>query len=202
MYRILFQTAVLSFFIVLVGCGSVETPAALAEGSAAAATEDASGDTAPKTNAAPGKAKSGNFDGIPKAYDWVNDFANMIEDEKEATFVKKIKEYEQKTSNEIAIVTLEEIPANLDIETYTKNLGNYWGVGKKGVDNGLIILVTKKDRKIRIATGLGLKEIISDQDAQQIIDEIIIPAFKKEQMEMGLDQAINKIISILPVNKK
>ncbi len=191
----------------LIGCGSAEAPISSESGSAAAQASQATAEAAPEANAAPGKAKNATkqtskYEAFPKAYNWVNDFAGMISDKAEESMIEKIKAYEEKTSNEIALVTVETIKPAEDIVEYTRGLGNYWGVGKKSIDNGVVILIDKESRQIRIASGLGLKKEMPDDVCQSIIDQQIVPEFKKGNIDAGLKNAIDRIISILPDPKK
>jgi len=186
-------------FFFLVGCGASETPTGIAQSASSAAQEEmGTAEAAPKSDAAPKKAQNNSqFSHFPKAYNWVNDFANMMADEEETALSEKIKQYEKATTNEIAIATVETIKPDTDIVEYTRSLGNYWGVGKKGVDNGVVILIDKESRKIRIASGLGLKTILPDDVCQSIIDDQIVPEFKNGNIIGGLDKAVDRIMGML-----
>jgi|GEM_PF-952680 len=186
-------------FFFLVGCGASETPTGIAQSAGSAVQEEmGTAEAAPKSDAAPKKARSNpKFSHIPQAYNWVNDFADMIADEDETALSEKIKQYEKATTNEIAIATVETIKPDTDIVEYTRSLGNYWGVGKKGVDNGVVILIDKESRKIRIASGLGLKTALPDDVCQAIIDDQIVPEFKNGNIIGGLDKAVDRIIGML-----
>lgn len=193
-------------FMFLIGCGSAESPDSLSSSSqsgAATQASSAAAEAAPKANAEPGEAqnnaqKARNFIKFPKTYNWVNDFADMIADSEENAISEKIKAYEKATTNEIAIVTVETIKPDDDIVEYTRGLGNYWGVGKKAVDNGVVILLDKESRKIRIASGLGLKNEMPDKICQSIIDKQLTPEFEKGNFAAGLNNAVDRIIAILP----
>lgn len=123
----------------------------------------------------------------------VNDLANILTVEQEAALESKVVAYNDSTSSQIAIVTIPTLDGYED-EEYAIALGRKWGVGGKEFNNGIVILVAKDDRKIRIEVGYGLEGAIPDITAQQIIDHSITPAFKQEQYYRGLDHAVDDIM--------
>ena len=202
-----FKRLYFSYFIGLfllitcsIGCGAPQTPTGIAQSASSVGQEQEMGtaEAAPKSDAVPQKAENNpQFSHIPKAYNWVNDFANMIDDADEAALVEKIEQYEKASTNQIAIATVETIKPDTDIVEYTRNLGNYWGVGRKGVDNGVVILIDKESRKIRIASGLGLKSVLPDDVCQSIIDDQIVPEFRNGNIIGGLNKAVDRIMATL-----
>jgi uncharacterized protein len=122
---------------------------------------------------------------FPKPVGYVNDFAHLISSSDVARLTSLITELEQKTTSEIAIVTLESIPEG-DIEGYAVDLFEAWGIGKKGEDNGLLILVGVGEQLIRIEVGYGLEGIITDGLAGEVIRQKIAPSFQKGEFGEGL----------------
>ena len=76
-------------------------------------------------------------------------------------------------------------------------LFNYWGIGKKGEDNGILFLISKKDKRVEIETGYGVEEILPDSLVGNIIDRQIIPYFKQDDFDDGTIVGTENIISIL-----
>ncbi len=123
----------------------------------------------------------------------VNDLANILTEEQEQALESKVVAYNDSTSTQIAIVTIPTLGGYED-EEFAIALGREWGVGGKEFNNGIVILVAKDDRKIRIEVGYGLEGAIPDITAQTIIDYSITPAFKEEQFYRGLDHGVDDIM--------
>lgn len=92
---------------------------------------------------------------------------------------------ERATSAEIAVVTLTSLEGS-EIDDFANRLFNQWGIGKKGKDNGLLLLAAIEDRKIKIEVGYGLEGTLTDARTGRILDEQVIPRFKEKQYAAGL----------------
>ena len=102
--------------------------------------------------------------------------------------------HEKETTNEIAIVTIDSLPGGKDIFNYSKELANQWGIGKKDKDNGIVIVFGKKIRKISINIGYGLETKLTNDEAQAIINNTIIPEFKNGDFYSGIKKGLLKVI--------
>lgn len=122
---------------------------------------------------------------FPKPVGYVNDFAHLLSSSDVGRLTNLVTELERKTTSEIAIVTLESIPEG-DIESYAVDLFAAWGIGKKGEDNGLLILVSVGERLVRIEVGYGLEGIITDGMAGEVIRQKIAPSFGRGEFGTGL----------------
>mgnify|MGYP000379916147 CR=1 FL=1 len=132
----------------------------------------------------------------PMAKRIVHDFANILDQREEQQLEQKLVNYNKETSTEMTVVTVETINgANPTV--YANELLEKWGVGKKGKDNGIVILVASKDRKISIATGYGVEEFVPDVIANRIIQEDILPAFKQGRYASGISRGVDKVVSAL-----
>ena len=105
----------------------------------------------------------------------------------------KLVAYDDSTSNQVAIVIVP-ILQGYDLSEYGLAIGREWGIGGKEFNNGVLILVAKDDRKVRIEVGYGLEGAIPDITAKSIIDNSITPNFKEENYYRGLDLATDDII--------
>lgn len=130
----------------------------------------------------------------PKA--WVNDFANVIAEPEEAKLSQLLTALEQQTGIELAVVTVKSLGGK-DIESAAVELFQQWGIGKKGKDNGLLILTAIDDQNGRIEVGYGLESVIPDALAGRVLREIIFPEFKQEKYDEGLWLGANALIQIL-----
>jgi uncharacterized protein len=122
----------------------------------------------------------------------VNDLGGMLTDEEELKLETKLIEYEKNTSNEIAIVTVDNI-GEFEISEYANELGRKWNIGKSSKKNGVLILASKSDRKLNISPGYGLSGVLPDGVCGSIIRQQIVPNFKAGNFYLGFDEAIEKL---------
>lgn len=134
-----------------------------------------------------------------RAQGWVNDFAQIIEPETKTRLEVLLTELEEKTQAEVAIVTIPSLEGG-NIEQTAVEIFSQWGIGKKGKDNGILILAALKDRKIRIEVGYGLEGIIPDGLAGEIIRGNILPYFQEGKFSQGLESAALAISTIIAKN--
>jgi uncharacterized protein len=122
----------------------------------------------------------------------VNDFAGVLLKSEDDALEQKVVAYYDSTSTQIAVVTLKSI-GDYDISQVGLKILRDWGIGVKGKNNGILILVAVEDRKIRIETGYGMEGAVPDLVANQIINQIIKPAFREEHYYEGLNGAVDAI---------
>jgi uncharacterized protein len=124
---------------------------------------------------------------------WVTDRAGLLTPAEARALSERLRSYADTTSTQIVIVTLpslEGIPAS----EYAVELGRRWEVGQQGQDNGVVILVSRDDREVFIATGYGLEGAITDLQAGRIVRNVITPAFRQGQFYGGLSSAVDELI--------
>lgn len=126
----------------------------------------------------------------------VNDFAGMLNAADKAALEEKLLSYNDSTTTQIYIVTIDSLN-DYSIEDYALQVGRSWGIGQKDKNNGILILLSKSDRKIDIEIGYGLESYVTDYESKHIIDDIISPAFKQNNYYEGLDNATNTLFSLL-----
>ncbi len=141
------------------------------------------------------QAQSDDFPPRPNPPRLVNDMADMLSAEEEATLEQKLVNYNDTTSTQIAIVTITSI-GDYDINQYAAQLGEKWGVGGEKFDNGVIILVAEEERRVAIQTGYGMEHIIPDAIAKRITEGTLKPSFKQGEFYKGFNDATNLIISL------
>ncbi len=133
----------------------------------------------------------------PLLTDTVNDFAQIIDSGSKAELDKRIRALKETTGDVIIVATVSTFQPYGTIEEYAvkmfENGGR--GIGDKGKDNGLLLVVAKDDRKVRIEVGYDLEQFITDGYAGQTIREAIAPAFREEQYGAGLLEATTRIIN-------
>ena len=124
----------------------------------------------------------------------VHDYTNTLTPEQETYLESKLQSYDKSTSNQVAVVLIPTTDGN-SIEEAALGILRSWGVGGQAdKDNGIVLLVAKDDRKMRIEVGYGLEGAITDYTASSIIENNIVPNFKSGNYYRGIDEAIDKII--------
>jgi uncharacterized protein len=126
----------------------------------------------------------------------VVDGANLLPNSMEQSLTQKLKAYEDKTTNQVVVVTLKTLQG-YDIADYGYQLGRHWGIGQAGQDNGVLLIVAPKERKVRIEVGYGLEATLTDALSKQIIDYEIIPHFKRKDYAGGIQAGANAILGVL-----
>jgi uncharacterized protein len=106
---------------------------------------------------------------------------------------QKLRGYADSTSTQFAIV-LVATTGNSDPYDYAMEIGKTWGVGQKGKNNGVVILVSMNNRKIRIVTGRGIEDVLPDATCKRIITRILKPSFKRGSYFAGLDEATTEMM--------
>lgn len=101
----------------------------------------------------------------------------------------ELKNYETETGTEIAVVLIDST-AGQPISSYATELGNAWGVGKSGADNGALLLIAVADRELFIATGSQLEGGLTDLEANEIIETVITPAFRAGDFDAGVRSGV------------
>jgi len=124
----------------------------------------------------------------------VNDFTGMLTPDQQQAMESKLVAFDDSTSIQIAVVLIESLEGR-DIAEYAVELGRAWGIGNKENNNGVLLLVSKSDRKIHIATGYGIEGSLPDITASHIIDEQIKPNFRENDYYRGLDEGTDAIIA-------
>ncbi len=130
----------------------------------------------------------------------VNDFAGILTPQERESLEFKLDTFAQRTSTQIAVVTVKSLHG-YDKADYTTRLAEKWGIGQKGKNNGILIMVKPKtsseNGEVFIAVGYGLEPVVPDVIAHQlIIQNEFIPAFKRNDYFAGLDRGTNVLISL------
>ncbi|AUC83422.1 YgcG family protein [Lacinutrix sp. Bg11-31] len=120
-----------------------------------------------------------------------SDFFTKTEEQK---LSEKIINYEKLSTNQICVYTIDSVPNNETALYHASNLANSLGVGTKEKNNGLLILISRYDRKMAIATGYGTEKIITDPIAKTIIEQTIVPRFKDSLYFEGINNGLDSII--------
>lgn len=123
----------------------------------------------------------------------VSDFANVLTADQRQALENKLVAFDDSTSTQIAVVIVPDLGGN-EVGDFNTALGRAWGVGGKDFNNGVVLLISKNDRKLNIATGYGVEGSLPDVTAKEIIDDIIVPNFKGNDYYRGIDEGTDAII--------
>ena len=108
----------------------------------------------------------------------------------------RLSAFEQETGTQV-VVLMVMTTAPEDIASYSNRVANTWKIGRKNVGDGLLLLVAKEDRKIRIEVAKSLEGAVPDLAAKRVIDEAITPHFKQGRFAAGIDAAISQISALI-----
>ena len=123
----------------------------------------------------------------------VNDYTNTLTPAQIQALESKLVAYDDSTSNQIAVVIINTLDG-YDVAEYALAIARKWGIGGAEFNNGILLLVAKDDRKLRIETGYGLEGAIPDITAKHIMEEAITPHFKEDNYYRGIDIGTDYII--------
>ena len=137
-------------------------------------------------------------DTIPRPVGYVNDFEHLFTPEQIETLDNLLHDYEQRTSIEIAVLTIDSsltLPGNFDF--FTLKTMSAWGVGKKEKNNGILIGISRSFHKIRIQNGSGIEKVLPRAGTQKIIAGDFIPFFKNGQYYEGVLNGLKTLMQRL-----
>ena len=115
----------------------------------------------------------------------MTDRAGLLSSSTRANLETALRNFEEKTSNQVVIATFPSLEGD-SLEDFSMRLAEAWKAGQKKKDNGVIFLIFKNDRKIRIEVGYGLEGVLTDGLSGQIISQVVAPHFRKGDYEAGI----------------
>jgi len=132
---------------------------------------------------------------VPKQPEgYVSDYAHLLSDSARSRLEQSLKDFEEKTGNQVLVAVLPGLQGD-SLESYSIRLAEAWKPGQKGKDNGVILLIFKEDRKVRIEVGYGLEGVLTDALCKLIIENEIAPRFRAGDYDGGIEQAVAAILS-------
>lgn len=126
----------------------------------------------------------------------VVDEAALLSGEQKARINTDLEALENKTTDQLVVVTLKSLQG-LPIEDFGYKLGRHWGIGQAGKDNGVLLVVAPKERKVRIEVGRGLEGTLPDAMAKIIIENAILPRFRAGDYPGGISAGLRDIVAVL-----
>ena len=126
----------------------------------------------------------------------VTDLTATLAQDQLAALENKLAAFEQKKGSQIAVLLVPTTQPET-VEQYAIRVAEQWKLGRKGVDDGVLLLIAKDDRKLRIEVGRGLEGALPDATAKRIIDEFVVPAFKQRDFAGGVNAGVDRIIKVV-----
>ncbi|MBK8396687.1 MAG: TPM domain-containing protein [Leptospiraceae bacterium] len=133
---------------------------------------------------------------VPRLSGRVIDEVGILSNEEKKSLEIKLKEHEKKTSNQVVVLIIPSLEGEV-LEEYSIKVASTWKLGQKGKDNGVLLLIAKNDRKLRIEVGYGLEGSLTDVLSSQIIRREITPEFKKGNFPLGVEQGVDAILGAI-----
>jgi uncharacterized protein len=130
---------------------------------------------------------------VPSHQGWVNDTANVLSEPDRRRLSDKLSHYHEETFHQLMVLIVPSLSGE-SIETFSYRVANSWGVGYKGLDNGILVTLAMKERKVRIELGKGMRRYISDAKATSIIESAMTPAFAKGDFAGGLEHGLDQLM--------
>jgi uncharacterized protein len=129
----------------------------------------------------------------PKPERYFNDYAGVVSIEAARRFNEQLAQFERETSDQVVVAVWQTMPSQSSIEDFTQRTFQAWTVGQKGLNNGVVLFVFVKDRRMRIQPGYGLEGALPDILCDQIIRNEIAPHFRSDDYEGGLAAGIDAV---------
>ena len=133
---------------------------------------------------------------IPKLDNWVVDTTNTFNAAQKSALADRLETFEKTNGSQIFVLVVPTTGQE-DIAQYTRRVYDQWQVGRKNIDDGVLLVVAKDDRRLRIEVGYGLEGAITDLQAGRIIREFISPDFKKNEYVAGVNRGVDKIMALV-----
>lgn len=125
----------------------------------------------------------------------VNDFTGLLSVDDQIALNQKLLTFNNETSTQIFVVTYDSLQG-YDIADYAVRLAEKWGIGQKGKDNGILLMVSPANQKVTIQTGYGLEGAVPDLLCSRLIRDVIKPEFSAGRYYAGLDSTTNVLMSL------
>lgn len=136
---------------------------------------------------------------LPALTGRVVDDAGLIDAATEAALVEKLAAFEGRSSDQIVVATVPDLGGEA-IEPYANRLFRAWGLGQAGENNGILLIVARDDRQMRIEVGYGLEGTLTDLHSKLIIENTMVPAFRAGDFAGGISRAVDDIMMVLDGN--
>jgi uncharacterized protein len=133
---------------------------------------------------------------VPAFSSYVTDLTQTLNSQQQVSLEAKLKNFQEQKGSQIAVLLVPTTQPEA-IEQYAIRVVDEWKIGRQEVDDGLLVLIAKDDRKMRIEVGYGLEGAIPDVYAKRIIDEVMTPYFKRGDFAGGINAATDQLVRLI-----
>lgn len=133
---------------------------------------------------------------VPALSTRVTDATGTLSDEQRSTLEQALKDYEARKGSQIAVLIVPTTQPET-IEQYSIRVVEQWKLGRTGVDDGVLLIVAKNDRTLRIEVGYGLEGVLTDATSNRIIEDIIVPRFRQGDFYGGVSAGVDSIMRVI-----
>lgn len=133
---------------------------------------------------------------VPYLTGRVNDYAGMLDPEEESRVAARLEALEQANGAQVVVLTIPSLEGEV-LEDYSLRVAETWGLGNEEVDNGLLFLIARDDRKLRLEVGYGLEGVIPDVLAGRILRNVVQPEFRAGRFAAGIEAAVETIATAI-----
>jgi uncharacterized protein len=132
---------------------------------------------------------------VPPLRGRINDYAGLIPAGKAQELEARLARFEQETGHQIAVLTIPSLKGD-SLEEFSIRVAESWKIGRKGFDNGAILVIVPQERKLRIEVGYGLEGVLPDAIASRIVREVIVPDFRADNYVGGIEAGVDAILKV------
>lgn len=133
---------------------------------------------------------------VPALRGRVNDHAGVMSAEQAQALESRLAQFEAETGHQVAVLTIPTLDGE-DIEGFSIRVAENWKIGKKGYDNGVILVVAVKDRRLRLEVGYGLEGVLPDAIASRIISDYVVPRFRSQDYAGGIIAGVDAVLKVI-----
>lgn len=133
---------------------------------------------------------------VPPLTRRVNDLTATLDKQQIQTLESRLADFEAKKGAQLAVLIVPTTKPEA-IEQFGIRVAEAWKLGRKGVDDGALLLIAKDDRALRIEVGYGLEGALNDATANRIIDKIIVPRFKRGEFYAGIESGLTAMMQVI-----
>jgi uncharacterized protein len=133
---------------------------------------------------------------VPPLKARVTDLTGTLSSQQQATLEQTLAAFEQRKGSQIAVLLVPTTQPE-SVEEYAVRVEETWKLGRKGIDDGALLLIAKDDRKLRIEVGYGLEGVLNDATAKRIIADDITPHFKQGDFYGGISAGVERMIKVI-----
>lgn len=126
----------------------------------------------------------------------VNDLAGLLQEETRERLEQKLAQLEADTGSQVVVLTIPSLEGE-SLEEYAHRVASTWQLGQRGQDNGVLFLIAKNDRKMRLEVGYGLESVLPDAACRRILDNVVRPRFRSGDFDGGIEAGVDAVATAI-----